>query len=312
MTGATDLALAVLLGGAASAGILLILAALPRWRVASLALRIAPYVRHAVPDDRLPHGVLPSTGRLPVRAVSPWRRLPLLLGRLLGGDATIALRLSQAGEEADVARFRGRQLLVALAGLALGSALLVLLALTARMSPPVAIVPVLGAAGGALLVDARLSSRARARVSRLGEELPTALEFLALCLAAGEGLFDSIRRVASAGSGELTQEFGRVVLAVNTGEPLAAALTAMSARLESPQLARAVDQIVAALERGAPLAGVLQSQAHDAREDAKRVLIEQAGRKEIAMMLPLVFLILPLSVLFAVFPGLFLLQIGLR
>jgi tight adherence protein C len=72
-----------------------------------------------------------------------------------------------------------------------------------------------------------------------------------------------------------------------------------------------VDQIVAALERGAPLAAVLQAQASDAREETKRSLIEQAGRKEILMLLPLVFLILPLSVLFAVFPGVFILRLGI-
>ncbi len=56
---------------------------------------------------------------------------------------------------------------------------------------------------------------------------------------------------------------------------------------------------------------MLHAQAGDAREDAKRGLIERAGRKEIYMLLPLVFLILPLSVLFAVFPGIFMLRLGI-
>ena len=45
--------------------------------------------------------------------------------------------------------------------------------------------------------------------------------------------------------------------------------------------------------------------------DAKRTLIEQAGRKEIYMLLPLVFMVLPLSVLVAVFPGIVMLRLGL-
>ena len=45
--------------------------------------------------------------------------------------------------------------------------------------------------------------------------------------------------------------------------------------------------------------------------DRQRRLIEQAGRKEIYMLIPLVFLILPLSVLFAVFPGIFMLRLGI-
>lgn len=41
-----------------------------------------------------------------------------------------------------------------------------------------------------------------------------------------------------------------------------------------------------ALERGTPLAQTLQAQALDAREAAKRELLEAAGRKEISMLVP--------------------------
>lgn len=312
MTTVTDVAIATLLGGALAAGMLLMLAAMPQWRVAPLSTRIAPYVRHVVPDELLPAGVVRSPGILPAGAVSLWGRMRELLGRLLGGDGTIALRLGQAGEAPDVARFRGRQLAAGVVGLGAGALIVVLLVVTGRMSAPVIVLPVLAAVGGALAVEAQLTARARARMQRLADELPTTLEFLALCLSAGEGFFDTLRRVASVGTGELSREWDRVVLAVNTGSSMADALADMSARLESPAVARAIAQIIAALERGAPLAGVLQAQAADAREDAKRLLIERAGRNELAMMVPLVFLILPLSVLFAVFPGVFLLQIGLQ
>ena len=68
-------------------------------------------------------------------------------------------------------------------------------------------------------------------------------------------------------------------------------------------LARFVDGIAVAVERGTPLADVLRAQAVDVREASKRALLETGGRKEIAMMLPVVFLILPVTVLFALFPG---------
>jgi tight adherence protein C len=77
-----------------------------------------------------------------------------------------------------------------------------------------------------------------------------------------------------------------------------------------PALTRAVDQLVGALERGTPLVGVFRSQAHDSRDDAKRQLIEAAGRKEVAMLVPLVFLILPVTIAFAIFPGILVLQLG--
>ncbi|WP_194422017.1 type II secretion system F family protein [Microbacterium abyssi] len=310
MTLATDAAIAILLGGLLGAGLICILATAPRWRAASLTARIAPYIRDAVEDAALPSGILPDAGVLPVDAGSLWRRLHTRVLRVGDSDA-LALRLSQAGLDDEPAVFRARQLGWALGGFAIGSALVIILAITGRMTPPAAVLPILLGVGAVMAVDLVLSTRVRTRLARLSDELPTTLEFLALCLSAGEGFLDALRRVAAIGSGELTQELRQVVLAVGTGSPLADALGEMASRLRQPGLSRAVDQIGSALEHGAPLATVLHAQAADAREEAKRTLIEQAGRREILMMLPLVFLILPLSVLFAVFPGMFILQLGL-
>jgi tight adherence protein C len=58
-----------------------------------------------------------------------------------------------------------------------------------------------------------------------------------------------------------------------------------------------------AVERGTPLADVLRAQAMDVREAGRRRLLEIGGRKEIAMMVPVVFLILPVTVVFALYPG---------
>ena len=311
MTAVTDLAIAVLLGGLLAVGVLCVLATLPRWRAASLSVRIAPYVRDVVPDALLPRGVLPEAGALSASGRSGWERLRGLFERLVGGGDALRMRLAQAGSPLEASAFRGRQLACGLAGLAVGAVLVIALAVAGRVSAPTVLLPAIIGIGAAVGYDMLLTTRAKGRLTRLGEELPTTLEFLALCLSAGEGLLDAIRRVAAVGSGELTDELRQVVLAVNTGSPLAEALAEMASRLQLPGLSRAVDQLIAALEHGAPLAAVLHAQAADAREDAKRSLIEQAGRKEILMLLPLVFLILPLSVLFAVFPGLFILRLGL-
>jgi tight adherence protein C len=48
---------------------------------------------------------------------------------------------------------------------------------------------------------------------------------------------------------------------------------------------------------------VLRAQAVDVREAGKRGLLESGGRKEIGMMVPVVFLVLPVTVVFALFPG---------
>lgn len=311
MTMATDAAIAVLLGGAFALGVLGILSALPRWRAQPLDRRIAPYVRDVVADDVLPGGIAPVVGVMPVHGRRLWERVRAGFERMLGSGDALQLRLAQAGSTQTPAAFRGRQLAWGIVGLLVGAVIVIALALGGRMAPPAALLPVITAAGAAVAYDMQLTARAKARRTRLAEELPTTLEFLALCLSAGESLLDALRRVSTIGTGELTGELRQVVLAVHTGSPLADALGEMSARLQLPGLTRATDQVIAALEHGAPLAGVLHAQAADARDEAKRLLIEQAGRKEILMLLPLVFLILPLSVLFAVYPGLFILRLGL-
>jgi tight adherence protein C len=302
----SESAVAVLFGTSLGVGICLLLSLAPRVSAPSLARRVAPYIR----DVTDPLGLGPAPSPAPALRET-MRDAARRAAGALGGAAALAKRLEQADWPLDATAFRTRQLLWALGGLIAGGLLVVVLALAGRFTPIAAVVPPVGAVIAAMFYDARLGWAARARMRRVEEELPTVLDFLSLCLAAGEGILDSLRRVGEVGSGELTAELRRAVLAVGTGESLSDALLHLARRTQVPALGRAIDQVVAALERGAPLAQVLQAQASDAREDAKRVLIEQAGRKEIVMLIPLVFLILPLSVLYAVFPGVFMLRLGI-
>jgi tight adherence protein C len=79
--------------------------------------------------------------------------------------------------------------------------------------------------------------------------------------------------------------------------------------LDSQALSRAFHALTLALERGTPLAQVLRAQAADARAQQARLLLVLAGRKETAMMLPVVFLILPMIVAVALYPGIVALQV---
>lgn len=309
----TDAAIAILLGGAFGAGAWTLLALAPRWGAVPLARRIAPYIRDVTDPDgtTLRDGTADPGSALAGGIAAAWIRLRARVATLIGGGESVMRRLQQAGLEPDVAAFRGRQLGWALGAAAAGGVVTVLLAMTDRFTGAAALLPVLTGAAGALGCDALLTTRARARTARIAEELPTVLEFLALCLAAGEGILDSIRRVSAVGAGELTLELRRVTVEVATGASLGEALTALARRVDVPAVGRSIDHLVAAIDRGVPLAQTLEAQAVDAREEAKRTLIEQAGRREIGMLIPLVFGLLPLSVIFAVFPGIVMLRIGL-
>lgn len=308
MSPLTAVAYAVLLGTGLAAGVLLMVRRVPQWAAPSLTRRIAPYVR----DIADPVGLTPLR---PTPSGLGWRgardRVAVAWsgGGGGGGDA-LARRLRQAGRAPDVVAFRARQLGWGVGGVVVGGALAVASTLLGRGGPLVVALPLVVGVASIVAVEQGLARAARRRSVRIEEELPTVLEFLGLCLAAGEGLRDALRRVGEVGSGALTIELRGAVLASGTGSNLSDALLEVARTCDVPALSRAVEHLVAAMDRGAPLAHVLQEQAVDAREDAKRALLESAGRKEILMLLPLVFLILPLSVLFAVFPGIVLLKLG--
>ncbi len=307
-------ALAVPLGIALGLGLWTLLALVPRFGAPRLSMRVAPYLRDLSAEARVAVARRPSepasllAGLLAPGAV----RVGRVFAEVLGGGDRIAQRLRQAGAAGDVETFRSRQLLFAVAGTGVGVLVAGILASAAAASGLVlAGVIVLGAAAGLVAPEQMLSRRARARQSRIAAELPTVLEFLTLSLSAGESILDALRRVSRTGTGELAREFGRVVAEVNAGMALPAALARCATTVALPALTRTIDQLVGALERGTPLAEVLRAQAQDSREDAKRALLEAAGRKEVAMLVPLVFLILPVTIAFAIFPGILVLQLGI-
>lgn len=298
-------ATAILTGGALGVGATLIVwAVAPRWRAASLERRIAPYLR----DVADPRGLTPLSS---TAFRDRWHVVLRRLGGLVGGSHALGRRLAQAGWSMDAPAFRARQVAWAVAGLVLGGGLALALAVSGVVAAAALMLPLIGAAAGGVWLDVRLGRAARRRRDRMAQELPTVLEFLALCLTAGEGVLDALRRVTILGTGEVVEALRRAVVEVGTGSTLSESLARAGRDSPDSGLTRSIDHIVAAMDRGAPLAQVLQAQASDAREAAQRTLIEQAGRREILMLLPLVFLILPLSVLFAVFPGVAMLQTGI-
>lgn len=303
----------VLLGASLGLGLWSLVSLVPRLGRPSLASRVAPYVADFSDGARAMLGrrtvdPLPIIGALFSPGVD---RARSALSQVLGGNATIALRLRQSGSTLTVDAFRSRQLAWALAGGAAG--ILATVALGRSQSLPLVVhvlVVVVFAAAGLVGRDYLLQRAASARLARMASELPTVLEFLTLSMSAGEGVLDAIRRVSRISRGELAGELGRVISEVNTGLPLSESLARMAAGVQLPALTRSVEQITGALERGTPLAEVFRAQAQDSREDAKRQLIEVAGKKEVAMLIPLVFLILPTTIIFAIFPGILVLQVG--
>jgi tight adherence protein C len=305
--------LAVPVGVVLGIGLWTLVALIPRVGAPRLSSRIAPYVSAVSPAARelvrrRPAEPVSVIGALLGPVADGARRA---LSGVLGGDESVERRLRQAGWTMPVARFRSRQLVGAAIGAAVGAGLAAFLLRFSALPPIVAIVVALLAAAAGLLAPEQLLARAaRARLGRMAAEYPTVVELLTLSLSAGEGVLDALRRVARVGTGELARELGVVVAEAGAGVPLAEALTRRASLIGLPPLTRTVDQLVAALDRGTPLADVLRAEAQDARDEGKRALLEAAGKKEVAMLVPLVFLILPVTVLIAIWPGVIVLRMG--
>jgi tight adherence protein C len=303
-----------LLGLALGAGVALLLLGLPILRRPTLQARLAPYVQDVLPPSRLldRHLVVTPVPLLR-RLVEPvLRRAALRASSLLGAATSVQRRIDRAGLSIDVETFRAEQLLWTAAGAAAGGAVATGAWCAGRGDAlALAMLVVLAAAAGFAARDWLLSHQAKHRERQMMAEFPTVAEMLALAVGAGEGPVAALERVASLCRGELSDELRRTMAEARAGASLVQALQGLSARTELAPLARFVDGVVVAVERGTPLAEVLRGQAQDVREAGQRALLESAGRKEIAMMVPVVFGVLPVTVLFAVYPGFAFLRMGL-
>ena len=274
--------------------------------VASSALILVSFVRR--PHPTLAQRVLPYTDRgwKPARPALVGRAVTWvmdLLESLGSSTASVRRRLNTLGE-ASLHSFRLQQL--EWAGLGLLLAMVTALSLAMRGAHPVlCLLLVVGGAGaGALAADSHLTRLVRRHNENLTQELPDVAELLALAVSSGESIRAALERVAELGDGALVREIERTLAAVWAGTSLSESLSAMSERSGSMEVARFCDALVSSMERGTALSDVLQAQAQDAREQARRQLLESGGRKEISMMIPVVFLILPVTVLFTLYPGL--------
>lgn len=301
-----------LLGLGLASGLVLIWAGLPLTRSVDLAQRIEPYLDRPARRSRLLALDDPRPWRMTALLTPALGRLGRLVDRTLGGADSVRVRLHRAGLGGDVEAFRVQQVVWGICVGALALCLGSLLWWTRGTS--VVVVALLAGSGGLAGVMARdmmLSRAASRREQRMLSEFPAVAELLALSVTAGEGTAQALERVARLSHGELAAELDLCLAQARTGASLPEALLGLGQRTGVPAIGRFVDGLITALQRGTPLGEVLRAQAADSREAARQALIEEGGKREIAMMVPVVFLILPITVLFAVFPGVSMLRLAL-
>lgn len=285
------------------------------WRVVvirrtPLALRVMPWITDL---PRLDQAGTRGTARPPSDSplaaatgiVQPaLRRAADGVEQVLGGSLSVERRLDRAGLDISVHDFRVEQVVWGLVAFSVTAAWRVVAAVGGDAQVVLSLLMCACAfAAGVIVRDQRLSTQATERDRAVLAEFPVLAELLALAVASGEGPVAALDRVVARSSGELSRDLTRVLAEVRTGEPVASAFERLSRTTGVPVVAQFAQGVAIAIERGTPLADVLHAQAGDVREAGRRALIESAARREVFMLVPVVFLVLPVVILFALFPG---------
>ena len=286
-----------LVAALAGLGLAVLVGGLPILRRVGLVDRVEPYLGglHGRPSSLYPASAPGAHPRIVAR----------LAGRVPAHD-DLARRLRAAGDDRAPDEFRVEQTVWAL-GAVCGAAALVVAAAAGGVRLDPTAVPafvLLASVTGWVAPDWVLGRRIGARRAHLSEDLPAAIDLLVLALMAGESVPAAFARVSGLLHGPLASEIDAVLADVRAGSPVVEALEGLGRRVEEPAVARFVDALCTGIEKGAPLADVLRAQADDGREQRRRRLLEMGGKREVWMLVPVVFLIMPVVVVWALFPGL--------
>lgn len=150
------------------------------------------------------------------------------------------------------------------------------------------------------------ASKSRLKLALL--ELPEILDLMVLVLSAGEGIFAALARVTPRARGVLASELSKVIRSLEFGADLESELRSLANRLPQRHVIEFSNKLTLASRRGAPSAQILSNLATSARSEIRNERLRQSGKNETRMLIPLVFLILPVTILFAIYPSLHLLQ----
>jgi tight adherence protein C len=171
---------------------------------------------------------------------------------------------------------------------------------------------------GKLRLDTRLKPRAlltnkKTRTAKFHAletlmEVPDFASLLWFAICAGESLENSLRIAASRSSGYVSGQFSQVIQNVDLGALLQIELQNLGVESKSDQVRELATKLAVALGNGTAMADLLADYVQSASAELRTSLLDKAAKNETKMMIPLVFVILPVTVMFSVYPSLALIQ----
>ena len=137
--------------------------------------------------------------------------------------------------------------------------------------------------------------------------VPDVAGVLGLLLAAGLPVSVALAWLAPRTNGEIGEILTAVIENIELGADITSELAELS-KFQDPGLTELAEKLLLMIERGAGVSHQVFELATSLRHALYRELLQKAGSNETKMLIPTVFLILPVTVLFALFPSLVVLQ----
>jgi pilus assembly protein TadC len=150
----------------------------------------------------------------------------------------------------------------------------------------------------------RLESQRRKLIEKINMELPQYLEMFHILISSGTSVLTALKIL---GENSRKSEVGLIIKSilnqVEAGSSIENSIDSIVVPIGSQQLRRFSDALILGMNRGSSMGQSIQNLIAETRNHSKILILERAGKAEIKLLIPVVFLILPLSVLFAIWPS---------
>ena len=141
--------------------------------------------------------------------------------------------------------------------------------------------------------------------SEINEELVNILQMLSIMISAGESPMMALRYISQRSVGYIPKLIAQSFSKYESGRNLAQTLEQIAVATGSSQVRRLTNSIQIAIQRGTPILDVLNNQVQSLNKQINLALLKKSGKSEIALLIPVVFLILPVSISFAIWPSIY-------
>ena len=161
--------------------------------------------------------------------------------------------------------------------------------------------------------EVRVSVAQNAGVSKrsnlsITQELCFALPIISSALAGGASIVAAVAEASEPATGRLAEALRAARDRIEDGESIKKALDDVARLMKHAGVNELVSKLTLALTLGTPVVAQLRELARTEQQNLDQTRIRQVAKAETRMLIPLVFLILPVSVLFALYPSLSMLQ----